>query len=376
MAGIYLHIPYCKTKCPYCDFYSITDTRSKTQLIQALLKELELRKDYLTGKSVQTIYFGGGTPSLMKLEELEKILDYIQTHFNVLDNPEITIECNPDDLSLDYLKVLKKIGNFRLNLGVQSFHDDELQLLERRHDAAKSQNVLKDVFHLGFKNVGIDLIYGLPGSRSNDLLSNLKTAFQYPIQHLSAYHLTIEPGTPFYQRLLSNDIHEISDEESRNQFFLLLEQARIHGFEQYEISNFARNQHYSKHNTSYWQGVPYLGIGPSAHSFNGTDRHKNVSGIIPYLEQINSGEKACTVDKISYTDRFNEYLLVSLRTKWGLSKQVLQEQFPDFINAHFYKQIDSYFERGWMTGDDEGYYLTDEGQFISDTILSDLFVVD
>lgn len=376
MAGIYIHIPFCKIKCPYCDFFSVTDVRYKSRLIEGIMKELELQNHYMGREKIETIYFGGGTPSFVEPFYLQYILDKIYAMFTVVDHPEITIECNPDDLDEAYIRRLKSIADFRINLGVQSFIDAELQLLQRRHNADQSLDVLEKLFNLGFMNVGIDLIYGLPNSDLNHFAFNLETAFQFPIAHLSAYHLTIEERTPFYNQLQKGEINEISEELSRKLYFYLKKKASEYGFEQYEISNFARNNLYSRHNTSYWRGVPYLGIGPSAHSFDGKRRHWNVAGIGKYLQFIEKAELASEEEQLTMKDRFNEYLMVSLRTKWGTDLNQLQTSFPSFVDEEFKYKLNYYQEREMVYLDNNHIYLTEEGQFLSDSIIMDLFKTD
>jgi oxygen-independent coproporphyrinogen-3 oxidase len=373
MAGIYIHIPYCKTKCPYCDFFSVTDISNKSRLIQGIEKELALQKEYLGSQKIETIYFGGGTPSYIEPYYIQKIVDRISAIFQVANYPEITIECNPDDLNENYLIKLRGIADFRINFGVQSFINSELQLLQRRHNAEQTLNILEKLFDLGFKNVGIDLIYGLPGSDLQDFAVNLDTAFQFPIKHLSAYHLTIEKGTPFYDRLQKGEIAEISEDLSRKLYFCLKQRTSENGFEHYEISNFAKNKHYSKHNTSYWQGIPYLGVGPSAHSFDGNNRHWNVSSIGKYLQFIEKDKLACDEEQLTMRDQFNEYLMVSLRTKWGADLNYLKASFPFFVDAEFKHKLNYYQEKEMVYLDNNHIYLTEEGQFLSDRVIMDLF---
>lgn len=374
MAGIYIHIPFCKTKCPYCDFFSVTDLAYKAKLIQGIQNELELQQNYLEGQKIETVYFGGGTPTFVSLQDIEAIINQIYTFYSVVDAPEITIECNPDDLSTDYLKELRKIADFRINVGVQSFQGEELEFLHRRHSVDKSLSVLSDIFDLGFENVGIDLIYGLPGSTLAGLEENLQTAFQFPIRHLSAYHLTIEPHTPFYQQLKKGEFYEISEELSRQQFFYLIEVTQKNGFEHYEISNFARNGAYSKHNKSYWKGIPYLGVGPSAHSFGGEHRHWNVADVRKYVQEIEQGNIPFTEERLTQRDRFNEYLMVSLRTKWGIELKMLNEYFKSFMDNEFTRKVNNYLNLGLMHQSNNRLYLSDEGKFLSDSIIMGLFV--
>jgi len=374
MAGIYIHIPFCKTKCPYCDFFSVTDSTYKQRLIHSIQKELRLQQNYLGDQKVETIYFGGGTPTFISLQHIDAIINQIYTFFSVTSTPEITIECNPDDLNTNYLKELRQIADFRINLGVQSFQEHELKFLQRRHSLNKSLHVLGDIFDLGFENVGLDLIYGLPGSHLTDLRANLITAFQFPIQHLSAYHLTIEPQTPFYKQLKNREFEEISEELSRQQFFLLVEMAKNNGFDHYEISNFAIDGAYSKHNTSYWKGIPYLGVGPSAHSFDGYCRHWNVADIKKYVEEIEQGRLPFRKEQLTLRNRFNEYLMVSFRTKWGIDLNEMNAYFEPFMDNEFKGKIRNYLNLGLMQQSDNRIYLSDEGKFLSDSIIVELFV--
>lgn len=373
MAGIYIHIPFCKTKCPYCDFFSNTDISNKEKLINGIQKELQLQKNYLGDQKIETIYFGGGTPTFVSLPDIESIIKRIYQQYSIVEAPEITIECNPDDLSSEYLKELRKIADFRINLGVQSFNEKDLKFLQRRHSVDKTLHVLSELFSLDFKNVGIDLIYGLPGSNLADLEANLTTAFQFPIQHLSAYHLTIESQTPFYQQMKKGVFQEVSEELSRQQFFLLIEMAKRNRFDHYEISNFARDGAYSKHNTSYWKGISYLGVGPSAHSFDGAHRHWNVADVNKYVQEVEQGNVPLTEEKLTPRDRFNEYLMISLRTKWGVDLKELNAYFKPFMDNEFTKKANNYLNLGLMRQAENRIYLSDEGKFLSDSIIMDFF---
>jgi oxygen-independent coproporphyrinogen-3 oxidase len=373
MAGIYIHIPFCKTKCPYCDFFSVTDISNNSRLIEGIEKELALQKEYLGSEKIETVYFGGGTPSYLEPHYIQKLLSRISAIFRLSEQAEITIECNPDDLDEDYLKKLKDIADFRINLGVQSFINSELQLLQRRHNAEQSLDILEKLFDLGFQNVGIDLIYGLPQSDLKSFAYNLESAFKFPVKHLSAYHLTFEEGTPFYHQLRNREVEEVSEDLSRELYFYLIRKTSEYGFEQYEISNFAKDEYYSKHNTSYWQGIPYLGVGPSAHSFNGKKRHWNVADIGKYLQYIENGELACEEEQLTMKDRFNEYLMVSLRTKWGADLEYLKSSFSPFVGTEFKEKLKYYQDKELIYQYNERLYLTKEGQFLSDSIIMDLF---
>lgn len=373
MAGIYFHIPFCKTRCPYCDFFSVVHLSEKGRLVEALTRELAIRKDYLKGSAIETVYFGGGTPSLMPVNTLTSLLEKVYQGYPVSDHPEITLECNPDDLDVKYIKELRSVYDFRINLGVQSFDDRELAFLGRRHGADKAREALQILLDHGFSNVGIDLIYGLPVSTSESWHRNLEEAFRFPIQHLSAYHLTIEPGTPFYKQLQKGKLHEISEDKSTRQFRMLMEHASNQGFEHYEISNFARPGYHSRHNTHYWKGIPYLGVGPSAHSFNGTSRQWNVSDLERYIESAEQGKVDAETETLTHLDHFNEYIMTGLRTQWGLSIQTLREKFTDFYDAAFQNQIKQFEKQGWVKTENSSIRLTSEGKFLSDYIIQRLF---
>src|SRR5665647_3165394 len=290
MAGIYIHIPFCKKLCFYCDFYHIISLKDNKSFIDALQKEALLRKDYLGSEKVSTIYFGGGTPSVFSIEEIGIILDSIKKVYNVTDDCEITIELNPDDVSPGYLENLKQHDVNRISLGIQSWRDTDLKMLNRRHDSAQAVKALKDTLNAGFKNVTIDLIYGIPGMERKDWESNLDFSFSFDIKHLSAYHLTFEKGTVFGRMLEKGDISEIDEEDSAAQFNLLIEKAESAGFIHYEISNFAKPGYFSIHNSNYWKQVSYLGLGPSAHSFNGYTRQWNVRDLKGYIKSVNEGK--------------------------------------------------------------------------------------
>jgi len=376
MAGIYFHIPFCKTRCPYCDFFSVVHLSEKGKLVEALKKELALRKEYLQGSSIETIYFGGGTPSLLEINTLASLLESVYQNYSVRAYPEITLECNPDDLDAGYIKELRALYDFRINLGVQSFEDRDLTFLGRRHGADKAREVLQLLLDHGFSNVGLDLMYGLPVSTMESWQRNLAVAFRFPLQHVSAYHLTIEPGTRFYQLLQQGQLHEISEEKSAVQFRMLMEYASLYGFEHYEISNFARPGYYSRHNTHYWKGVPYLGVGPSAHSFNGTSRRWNGVDLDRYIESVEQGQVDAETEELTLRDHFNEYIMTRLRTQWGLSIQTLREKFTGFYDAAFQNQIKQFEIQGWVKTEDSSIRLTNEGTFLSDYIIQRLFKME
>ncbi|HSM49598.1 MAG TPA: radical SAM family heme chaperone HemW, partial [Draconibacterium sp.] len=289
MAGIYIHIPFCRRKCYYCDFYKTVNTSLTPKYIDALITEIVQRKNYLENEPVETIYFGGGTPSVLTRNEIVEILNTLHRHFTISPNVEITFEANPDDFSGDYLKEIYQAGIRRLSIGIQSFQNEILQKMNRRHDAAQAIEAVENAAKTGFNDISADLIYGLPGLTHNQWKADLKRVFELPVQHLSAYHLTYHEGTAFYTWLKKGTLKELKEAESVSQFQILNEMAKENGFEQYEISNFAKNGKYSKHNSAYWLGVKYLGLGPSAHSFNSISRRWNVAHIESYIKALESG---------------------------------------------------------------------------------------
>ena len=278
MAGIYIHIPFCKKLCSYCDFYHVASTIDNQLMIDAIVKEAALRKEYTRNEKISTIYLGGGTPSVLSIDQIKTVLDNLEHLFRVDENCEITVELNPDDVDPGYLHGLKDLNVNRISLGIQSWRDSDLKLLNRRHDSASAALALEETLKAGFQNVTIDLIYGIPGMTTKEWSSNLDLSFSYDIKHLSAYHLTFEPGTVFWKMKEKGILSEIDEEESNVQFNLLIEKATSRGFIHYEISNFGKPGYFSIHNTNYWKQVNYLGLGPSAHSFNGYSRQWNVQG--------------------------------------------------------------------------------------------------
>ncbi|MFP4526787.1 MAG: radical SAM family heme chaperone HemW [Bacteroidales bacterium] len=375
MSGIYIHIPFCKTKCPYCDFCSSTREFSFSSYVEALKTEINLRYDYIDGK-ISTIYFGGGTPSLLNADMIHEILELIHEKFKVEKKPEITIECNPDDLTNSYLERLKKAGINRISLGTQSFNDEELRFLGRRHTAKVNHTALERIFASGFENVSIDLMYGLPGSSLKSLKYSIDSVLKYPVNHISAYHLTFEENTHFYSLLKAGILDEITEELSREQYQLLVENLNSNGFEQYEISNFAKGENYSIHNTNYWRGLPYLGIGVSAHSFNGIEREWNIADVDKYMKALKKSEYFSDKEILSRDERYNEYIMTGLRTKWGVSKEKIIKNYSEDRWKYFWSRIGKYLDSGDMIEKNGNYLLSRKGFFISDHIMADLMVVD
>lgn len=376
LAGIYLHIPFCKSKCAYCDFYSVATIRSKQQFVKALCKEIELRKEYLENDTVQTIYFGGGTPSMLDIKEIDKLLNILYKYFSIEKSNEITLEANPDDLSEDYLKELKSLDVNRLSIGIQSFIPDDLILMKRRHTAEQAERAVKMAQDQGFKNISVDLIYGLPNLSMHSWQQNIEKVLSLNIQHISAYHLTIEPNTLFYKFYQNGKINLPTENDSLDQFKKLKELTSKKGFVHYEISNFAKDGSISLHNTNYWMDVKYLGLGPSAHSYNLTSREWNISNIRTYMDGIFQGQIEKETEILSKNEKYNDFVITSLRTMWGLNTEKLQEKYGNTYLNNFISRSQKYIEQKLMAKNKQNYFLTDQGIFISDHIMQDFLIVN
>lgn len=375
MAGVYIHIPFCKQYCSYCDFYRTKELFLKKELIAAMLTEIECRIDYLENEKIETIYFGGGTPSVLTTEEIYTILKKILHCFEISSDPEITIEANPDDLTAEYLRSITEntLVN-RLSIGIQSFIDNDLKLLNRRHDSAQAIRAVEQAEKAGFKNIGIDLIYGIPGMTVKKWQMNLDQAFKLNINHLSAYHLTLEPGTTLYEMIENKVLKPVSEEESIRHFKLLVEKAKDNYFEHYEISNFARDGRYSRHNSNYWKGIKYLGIGPSSHSYNLVSRQWNISDNKEYIRRILMNEKFFEKEYLNDKTKFNEYVMTGLRTMWGIQLQYIRNTFGTMFYEHIIKKALPFITSGKIIHSNDSLWLSDEGIFIADFIISELFI--
>jgi oxygen-independent coproporphyrinogen-3 oxidase len=374
MAGIYIHIPFCKKLCFYCDFYHVVSTDNNSAFIDAVLKEASLSKEYLENDTVSTIYIGGGTPSVFSIKDLATILNHIHKVFRVSKECELTIELNPDDVLPSYMEGLKNQGINRISLGIQSWRDTDLRMLNRRHDSAQAVNALKETINAGFENVTIDLIYGIPGLSQEEWESNLDFSFSFDIKHLSAYHLTIEPGTVFGKMLEKGTISEIDENESAAQFNTLIKKAESAGFIQYEISNFGKPGYFSIHNSNYWKQVNYLGLGPSAHSFNGYSRQWNVRDLKGYIKSINSGKPYFEREELDTKKRFNEYIMTSLRTMWGIDLEYLEKIFEKEGYDYVVNLSLKFRNYGLMKLEKNSLVLTNQGKLISDNIISEFMM--
>ena len=376
MAGIYIHIPFCKKLCFYCDFFHVITTENNSSFIDALLNEATLRKEYLENEPVSTIYLGGGTPSVFSVKDLGTILNHIHKEFRVTDDCEMTIELNPDDVQPAYLEGLRNHNINRISLGIQSWRDSDLKMLNRRHDSAQAVTALKDTLNAGFENVTIDLIYGIPGMSQKDWESNLDFSFSFGIKHLSAYHLTFEPGTVFAKMLMKGTISEIDENDSAAQFNILIQKAESAGFVQYEISNFGKPGYFSIHNSNYWKQVNYLGLGPSAHSFNGYSRQWNIRDLKGYIKCVNTGKSFFESEELDIKKRFNEYIMTSLRTMWGIDLEYVEKMFEKEGYDYVVNLSGKFRNYGLMKLEKNSLVLTNQGKLISDNIISEFMMPD
>jgi oxygen-independent coproporphyrinogen-3 oxidase len=374
LSGIYIHIPYCKQACHYCDFHFSTNTKTKLDLIEALCKEIIIQKDYFHSKEIKTIYFGGGTPSLLNEKELEKILNAIQTNFSVSTGAEITMEVNPDDLSIDKLDTIYRNGINRLSIGIQSFNDYFLKFFNRAHNAQMAQDSIIDARSAGFENISVDLIFGIPNQSTSQFENDLKKIIALDTEHISIYGLTIEEKTVFGKWLDTNKIQPIDEEFAAIQLEMIMNELPKAGFQQYEISNFCKLGFESKHNSNYWTQEHYLGIGPSAHSYNGISRQSNVANNAKYISSVRNGEIPFDLEILDLSQKINEHILTRIRTLDGISFDHLKTQFNfDFVEK-FEKEIKTFVGLGLIVADNN-LYLTQKGKLVADSI-TESFMID
>ncbi len=374
MSGIYIHIPFCKTRCTYCDFYSQTDYSRQKQLVQAMLGEIQLRKTYLVDEA-ETIYFGGGTPSTLSVSDIEIILNALSAEFSINKNAEITLEANPDDLTSEYLTALRNSGVNRLSMGIQCFDDTQLKAINRRHTALTALKSVEMAHQAGFSNISIDLIFGLPGQSIGSWKEQVDKAMTLDIQHLSAYGLTYEEGTPLWKQMKSGRIIPADDDTMIEMYHYLVKTCCENGFEQYEISNFARPGYRSRHNSSYWKGIPYLGIGPAAHSYNGDSRQWNISSTTGYITKIRENQPFFEKEILTVQDKYNDYVMVSLRTMEGINTDILRKEFGDYLHDNCLQWAEKYMLEGKIMRTDNCIRLTPEGIQIADKIIGDMMYV-
>ncbi len=374
MPHLYLHIPFCRQACHYCDFHFSTSQQRRAEMADALIAELAMRKAELPQVPLETIYFGGGTPSLLTNDELQRIFDAVAEHFSIAPDAEITLEANPDDLTEQYLRMLRHTPVNRLSIGIQSFRDEDLQLMNRAHSAADAKRVVQRAQDAGITNLSVDLIYGIPGLSNKDWLRNLDEAFSLGMQHLSCYNLTVEPKTALAWQVAKGFVRDVDEKACEQQFILLTERAADAGFLHYEISNFAQPGWEAKHNSSYWKNEAYLGIGPSAHSYDGKLRRHNIANNSEYLRLIESKKTAATIEELSEAERYNEFVLTRLRTSWGIEDAELNARFPDFAAA-FRNEAGPWLRSGDMRFENGNWHLTPAGKLLADRIAAALFVV-
>ncbi len=375
MSGIYIHIPFCKQACNYCDFHFSTSLQNKEALVKSLVTELELRKNYLTHKTIETIYFGGGTPSLLSEKEIATLLEKIYLQYNVSANAEITLECNPDDLSNTKLQELKNGNINRLSIGLQSFNEVELQWMNRAHTATESESSVKRAQDKGFENITIDLIYGSKFSTMSNWKQTLQKALDLQVTHISSYNLTVEEKTKLGHDVAKKKESNIDEEKSAELFLEMIELLQKNKFIHYEISNFGKDGFFSKHNSNYWKGTHYLGIGPSAHSFDGSSRQWNVSNNNSYINKLNTADLSFfEAEQLTPANQFNEYVLTSLRTMWGIDDNYLKQKFSTEYYTTFKSLIEQYIQKGEVVFENNAYVLSSKGKLIADKIASELFV--
>ena len=426
MAGIYVHIPFCNSKCAYCGFYSVPSLKQKERFLEALKEEIVTRQEYLElGKMrvepsktlpfkssydgaldcIETIYFGGGTPTLLSVAEIDELLLLINTQYPIAPNAEITLEANPDTLSLEYLEGLRRIGVNRLSIGIQSFFDDDLKYLSRRHDAQHARQCLDWAKQAGFSNISIDLIYGLPSSNAEQWSRNLDIFFNYDLPHLSAYALTLEPNAILTKQIEQGKVQPISDDDALRDYDILCRRAKENSFLHYEISNFCKTGMHSKHNSSYWFGTPYLGLGPSAHSFDGTSRQWNISSVERYCEAFSAASRHCEersnpdntlssldcfvvpprndakrvqdavseIERLTPEQQYDEYVMLHLRTHWGIDLKYMKREMGELFSTYCETQAKPLIAQGKLSQTREFLYLTDQQMLFADGVAEELF---
>lgn len=374
MSSIYIHIPFCKQACHYCDFHFSTSLKKKDELIQALKTELIIRKDELPNY-VECIYFGGGTPSLLSAEELNDLIETVYENYNVSEKPEITLEANPDDLTKEKITELGKSKINRLSIGIQSFFEKDLKLMNRAHNAKEALDCV-ELAKANFNNISIDLIYGVPGMTTQQWKENLTIALQLNIPHISSYALTVEPNTALKRFIEKGVMPPVNDDLTKQHFDILVETLQQAGYSNYEFSNFGKQGYHSKNNTAYWTGKSYLGIGPSAHSYDGKKRSWNINNNPKYIKSIQQGILPNEVETLSITDRYNEYIMTGLRTIWGISLSKIENEFGPKFKAYVLQQAKGFIEDHLLFLDGDTIIVTKKGKFLSDGIASELFMIN
>jgi len=380
MSGIYIHVPFCKQACHYCDFHFSTQMGKKEAMVRAIAQELVLRKAEVQD-TIETIYFGGGTPSVLSQDEMEILIQAVYDNYKVVDDPEITLEANPDDLvssraqSRDLSKRYKNIGINRLSIGIQSFFEEDLKLMNRAHNASEAEQCITEATQ-HFDNITIDLIYGIPGMDNQRWRANIQKALDFGLPHISSYALTVEPRTALKKFIEKELIPDVDDEQAQEQFHILVDMLEAEGFVNYEISNFGKPGFFSQNNTAYWLGKTYIGVGPSAHSFDGKQRSWNIRNNPIYLKKINEGELPLEIETLSTTDRYNEYVMTGLRTIWGVDLDRVESDFGAMYLKYLNQQAAKFLEQELLMVEDGRLLTTKKGKFLADGIASDLFMLN
>ncbi|KAF2507788.1 radical SAM family heme chaperone HemW [Flavobacterium zhairuonense] len=375
MSGIYIHIPFCKQACHYCDFHFSTSMKKKDEMVVALAKEIAMRKNEFTNEIVETIYFGGGTPSVLSNNEINFLISEVYENYKVVENPEITLEANPDDLSAERILELSKSPINRLSIGIQSFYEDDLKMMNRAHNSAEAKKCLEKSTKY-FDNISLDLIYGIPGMSDEMWRQNIQTALDFGIPHISSYALTVEPKTALSKLIKTGKVAEPQDEVASNHFMILVEMLQKNGFIHYELSNFGKENYFSKNNSAYWLGKKYIGIGPSAHSYDGEKRGWNIANNSLYLKAIQNDELPIETEILTISDRYNEYIMTGLRTIWGVSLDRIEKEFGSEYLNYLLEQSQKFLNDDLLSIENNILKPTPKGKFLTDGIASDLFYLN
>ncbi|HEU0126620.1 radical SAM family heme chaperone HemW [Flavobacterium sp.] len=375
MSGIYIHIPFCKQACHYCDFHFSTSMKKKDDMVLALAKEIGMRKNEFSSEVVETIYFGGGTPSVLSNEEINFLISEVYKNYEVVENPEITLEANPDDLSVERILELSKSPINRLSIGIQSFYEEDLKMMNRAHNSAEAKKCLEEATKY-FDNISLDLIYGIPGLSDEMWKQNIQTALDFGIPHISSYALTVEPKTALSKLIQTGKVAEPQDEVASNHFMILVEMLQNNGFIHYELSNFGKENYFSKNNSAYWLGKKYIGIGPSAHSYDGEKRGWNIANNSLYIKSIQNDELPIETETLTISDRYNEYIMTGLRTIWGVSLDRIENEFGLEYLDYLQKQSEKFLNDDLLSIENNILKPTPKGKFLTDGIASDLFYLN
>lgn len=376
MAGIYFHIPFCKQACHYCDFHFSTSLKYKEELLLALKNEFIQRKNYIESSTIESIYFGGGSPSILKPSDIQTLIDSVHQFFDVASDAEISLEANPDDLYSEKVKGFKNTDINRFSIGIQSFFDEDLKWMNRAHTSQEADACIKRVQDAGFENITCDLIYGFPLLTEDKWAQNIDTLVEFDVPHLSCYGMTVEPKTALAKFIKVGKTAPMSETQAAKQFIQLIKKLEENHYTHYEISNFAKNNHFAQHNTNYWKGVPYLGIGPSAHSFNGSSRSWNISNNALYIKKVGNREKYWEEEQLSLYDRFNENIMTSLRTMWGIDLNTIKTKFGETYKNYLLKEAQPFLAKKHLTSEKNTLKLTSKGKLLADYIASELFLIE